>query len=416
MTSFTFAHVADLHLDTPFSGLQALNPALAEQLRDASLQAWDRVVEVCLEREVAFLLVAGDIYDTTEASVRAQLRFKKGVERLSQAGILVFVVHGNHDPRGGKWPAIDRWPEGVRVFGHEEVTDVPVTVQGEVVAVVSGISYPERHMKENLSLRFQRSPDAPYHIGLLHCNVDGDPGHGVYAPCTLRDLRDSGLDYWALGHIHSRRVLSESHPVVVYPGNTQARHPNETGEKGFCIAQVEGGQTQLEWVQTGTVHFGHLHLDLQAEPLSSLEELQHQLLKRAQHLAEGGTWILRAHLHGRTPLHPQLSRPGTAHSLCTLLQDERLTGVWWDEVTIDTRMDFDREQRKQGEDFHADLLRFIDQQDAVTLVEEVLQELQQASVLKEVRPLLSEAFQNTSATRLLQQAETLALDHLEGLL
>ena len=416
MTAFSFAHVADLHLDTPFSGLSLLNAALAENLRDASLNAWDRVVDTCLEQQVNFLLIAGDIYDTTEASVRAQLRFKRGLERLGEASIPVFIVHGNHDPRGGKWPAIDHWPEHVTVFGHEEVTALPVLVNGEVVAVVSGISYPERHVKENLSLRFKRSLEAPYHIGLLHCNVDADPGHGVYAPCTLRDLQDSGLDYWALGHIHSRRVLSEADPVIVYPGNTQARHPNETGDKGFCIVRVEQGQTSLEWVQTGSVHFGHLDLDLQREPLSSMEQLEHRLLKGAQQLAEEGQWILRARIRGRTPLHAQLCRSGTAQSLLAVLQDERLSGVWWDEVQIDTRMDFDREARKTGEDFHADLIRFIDMQDAGKLVDEVLLELQQASALREVRGPLAERLRQVSPSELLQQAETLALDHLEGLL
>ena len=115
MTTFRFAHVADLHLDTPFSGLAMLNERLADQLQDASLNAWDRVVEGCIEHQVNFLVIAGDVYDSDTASVRAQLRFLKGLQRLSRSEIPCFIVHGNHDPNGGRWPAIETWPEGVTV-------------------------------------------------------------------------------------------------------------------------------------------------------------------------------------------------------------------------------------------------------------------------------------------------------------
>lgn len=89
MTSFSFAHVADLHLDTPFSGLASLNDDLAMRLNNASLDAWERVVQAALHHGVDFVVIAGDVYDSDTASVRAQPRFKRGLERLSAAGIPV---------------------------------------------------------------------------------------------------------------------------------------------------------------------------------------------------------------------------------------------------------------------------------------------------------------------------------------
>src|SRR5271167_1437646 len=91
---FTFVHSADLHLDTPFKGIGGTAPYVAKRLRDASLAAFDRLVELCLQRRAAFLVVAGDIYDGPERGLRAQLRFRDGLARLSDAGISSFVVHG----------------------------------------------------------------------------------------------------------------------------------------------------------------------------------------------------------------------------------------------------------------------------------------------------------------------------------
>src|SRR5947209_17672622 len=106
---FHFIHAADLHLDTPFASIGRAAPEIAGRLRDASLEAFDALVKMAIEREAAFVVFAGDIYDSADRGVRAQLRFVRGVERLGERGILVFVAHGNHDPLGG-WSAIRRAP------------------------------------------------------------------------------------------------------------------------------------------------------------------------------------------------------------------------------------------------------------------------------------------------------------------
>src|ERR1700744_4517690 len=95
MRRFCFVHAADLHLDTPFEGLSRTSPAVGEALRDASLASWDALVELTLRRQAAFLLLAGDVYDGAERGLRAQLRFRAALDRLANAGIASFVVHGN---------------------------------------------------------------------------------------------------------------------------------------------------------------------------------------------------------------------------------------------------------------------------------------------------------------------------------
>ena len=132
---------------------------MAERLREASLLAFDSLVELCLERGVAFLVIAGDIYDGPERGLRAQLRFRDGLDRLSAAGISSFVVHGNHDPVETGWSALgDTWPERVTVFGPGTVQAVPVEIDGIPLATVQGISFAKRAERENLALDLPIEP------------------------------------------------------------------------------------------------------------------------------------------------------------------------------------------------------------------------------------------------------------------
>ncbi len=227
---FCFVHAADLHLDTPFKGVGRTNEFVARSLREASLEAYDSLATLCIERRAAFLVLAGDIYDGAHRGVRAQLRFLDGLERLGRAGIPALVVHGNHDPIGSGWAAISSWPASVHIFGSSSVETVPVLGEDGTIAHVHGISYGQRDVSENLVRRFPVAVGSGFHVGLLHCNVLGrDSGHASYSPCSLDDMAVTGLDYWALGHIHTRAVLSGrphgDEQWVVYPGNLQARSP-----------------------------------------------------------------------------------------------------------------------------------------------------------------------------------------------
>ncbi|EQD56849.1 metallophosphoesterase, partial [mine drainage metagenome] len=137
--SFCFIHAADLHLDTPFKGIERVSPVIGEALRDASLKAFDALIDLAEKRNAAFVLLAGDIYDGPERGVRAQLRFYNGLKRLSDMSIHSFVVHGNHDPLNAGWSAIRDWPQLATIFGHDTIGSVVVERDGVQLATVHGI-------------------------------------------------------------------------------------------------------------------------------------------------------------------------------------------------------------------------------------------------------------------------------------
>jgi len=310
MADFTFLHAADLHLDTPFEGLVRVAPEIGEALRDASLVAFDRLVDRALKERVAFVVLAGDVYDGPERGLRAQLAFKRGLERLSAANIPVFVVHGNHDPVEEGWSAIRSWPPGVHVFGSDEVERRTVEHEGKVLAVVHGRSFARRAERSNLARTFARTSEPGLHVGLLHANVGGQPGHDDYAPCSLEDLRASRLDYWALGHVHTRQVLLEGETWAVYPGNLQGRSfkPSELGAKGASLVHVRSGRVErVEHVPLSPVRFEALQVDVTG--CEDLGEVEQRLLSRAEERIESGVegYLLSVELVGRSPLEEELA-------------------------------------------------------------------------------------------------------------
>jgi DNA repair exonuclease SbcCD nuclease subunit len=361
---FSFVHCSDLHLDSPFAGVAEVDEEVAEVLQEATFEAFSNVVDLCLERSVDFLLVAGDVYDASERSLRAQLAFRDGLRKLAEADIRSFVVHGNHDPMDG-WASALEWPEECHVFGASSVGSVPVSRDGSPLATVHGMSFEHGHVTENLARRFEANGEG-LQIGLLHCNVGTDTGHEPYAPCTLDDLRETGMDYWALGHVHRHRRLSESDPCVVYAGATQGLHVNESGPHGCYVVEVDDeGRVTPEFVARDVVRWDER--ELRIDDLSTEDELLGALdeaVQRARREAEGRCCVCRVALEGRGPVHSALARSGY---LDDLLSEMRTRGreadplVWVDEIEDHTGRAIDLEERKEADDFVADLLRLAEE-------------------------------------------------------
>ena len=365
MARLRFVHAADLHLDSPFTGLKAAAPEnVAKTLYGATFAAYENIIDLCISERVDALLIAGDVYDSADRSLRAQRKFVDGLERLHDAGIRSFVCHGNHDPLNG-WEARLSYPSSCHRFGPE-FEAVPVFEDEPGRAVVHGISYPQRDVTENLVRRLGKVEAGPFSIGLLHANVDNDPNHPAYAPCTIDDLVQAGVDYWALGHVHTRRVLNQQGPTVVYPGNPQGRHPNETGPRGVYLVDVDDfGQVNLDFRPMDTVRWERLNVNIVGMDTEQdlLDDL-HQVMEDAIERAEQRSIVVRITLSGRGTLHSFLRRSGAMDSLLEDINDrwaEQSPFAWCERIEDETASPFNRQERIEGSDFVADLLRLCDQ-------------------------------------------------------
>ncbi|MFD0674264.1 exonuclease SbcCD subunit D [Cohnella sp. GCM10027633] len=362
---FTFIHAADLHLDSPFKSLAKAPDAVRSRLQDATFAALRRLVDAAKREKADFVVLSGDLYDAADRSLRAQLRLQRALAELTEHGIEVFAVHGNHDPESGRQAMLEP-PPGFYVFGSDEVRCLPARKRsGEVVAHVYGISYATAAVTDNLARRFVKKDGADYHIAVLHANVDGDPAHDNYAPCRLDELVSAGFDYWALGHVHHRRVLHE-YPHVVYPGNLQGRSVRETEGKGAYVVRVSAsGEVDMKFLDVADVLWQEAAVSI--EGIEREQQLKHRMLTAVEEkrlAARGRPVVLRLRIEGRGPLHEKLLDPAVAEEWLTELREwigapEGAPGEWaWPEaIRVRTGGELRLETVAEEDGFVGELLR-----------------------------------------------------------
>lgn len=258
METIRFLHTADLHLDSPFRGMAGLSHNEIKRLRDSTFEAFDRFIEYAERTKPDFVVIVGDLYDGEDRSLRAQLRFQNGMERLHEVSIPVVLSYGNHDHLSGSWTSLTL-PSNVHVFS-DRVERKELVIRGQSISLY-GFSYPTRHVPEPMIDEYPDADDQEaYHIGLLHGSAKGDTTHAVYAPFTKEQLLAKRYDYWALGHIHLRQII-HSEPPIVYPGNIQGRHRKERGKKGFYDVTLSKQTASLQFIPVSPITFESLEVD-----------------------------------------------------------------------------------------------------------------------------------------------------------
>ena len=360
MALLRFVHAADLHLDSPFTGIRSAAPEnVAQALYRATFEAYEKIVDLCIDEGVDALLVAGDVYDGADRSLRAQQAFIRGLQRLDEAGVRSFVCHGNHDPLNG-WEAQLVYPDSCHRFGADWEA-VPVIEDDPDRAVVHGISYPQQVVDRNLVSDLGTVEPGPFSIGLLHANVGDKPGHAPYAPCSLDDLERTGIDYWALGHVHTREEMRRQSPAVVYPGNPQGRHVNETGARGVYLVEVDGDEIRLDFRPMDTVRWERIEVDV--NDVESDQELHDNLSRRVQdtlETADGRCLVVRITLTGRSPLHRTMRQADYLEDVRESILNAEFAGQsqfsWCERIDDQTASPIDRDELLKGSDFLAEVL------------------------------------------------------------
>lgn len=345
-TSFRFIHCADLHLESGFKGLQKRYERWADEMRESTFIAMEKMVELAIKESVDFVVIAGDIFDAETRSIRAEFRFRDAMERLGEHGINCFIVCGNHDPLDS-WSKHILLPKNVIRFSTEGES-APAYKDGQKVANVTGISYAETEVMEDLSQKLEPFGDV-FDIAVLHCNI-GSREHKMYSATTVGELCEKGFDYWALGHVHQRGIIHED-PHIVYPGNTQGRHVNEQGEKGCYLVTVADGKViDLSFHSLAPFVWETLTVDITDK--TSLDQLRASTPPIEQHALSVVKFI------GRGPLDNILRSERNAEEMAEEICCSR--GSRCVRYLVHTRPDIDLESRRGGNDFLASVLRHAD--------------------------------------------------------
>ncbi|NRO44617.1 metallophosphoesterase family protein [Lactobacillus helveticus] len=272
-----FIHFADAHLDSPFRGLSFLPSKEFNQIYQAADQSLIRIVDLALAEKVDLVLIAGDTFDSAKPSPRSQLFFAEQIKRLTDAQIQVVMIFGNHDHMRREDLLVNQSPY-FKLLGADEVVEkASFKTKDNFNYDVVGFSYLNNHITED------KIPDFPekgqnYTFGLMHAQEkETDSRKNVYAPFTVAEVQALNYDYFALGHIHARRNLSEK-PWIVYSGNIQGRHINEMGAKGCYLGVIDEStkKTSIEFKATGPILWQGVQVELDA-PISKAD-LQNRII------------------------------------------------------------------------------------------------------------------------------------------
>ncbi len=297
---FSFLHAADIHLDSPLKGLDRYEGAPVDALRGSTRDALRALVDLAIEEKVAFVLVAGDLYDGNWKDHGTGLYLNAQAARLRDHGIPLILIRGNHDAQSKLTRSLSL-PDNVHVFSSDSAETFRVE---EVDVAIHGRSFARQAELDNLALSYPDREPHQLNIGLLHTCASGREGHDSYAPCSLEDLRRKKYDYWALGHIHKREVLS-SDPPIVFPGNIQGRHALETGAKGCTLVKVDdSGALSLEHRVLDVLRWAHCRVDASgASRIEDLADLVGARLAEERDAAEGRLLAARVEITGACKAH-----------------------------------------------------------------------------------------------------------------
>jgi DNA repair exonuclease SbcCD nuclease subunit len=286
-----FIHAADIHIDSPLKGLTLFETAPVERIRSATRDAFCNLVQLALDERVAFVLIAGDLWDCDWPDAGPGIFFGSQAARLDKAGIPIFIVKGNHDAQSQLTSNIKNWPKNVTMFKHKKAH---TELLEKWNVAIHGQSYAQQHVVEDLSAAYPPLVPGAFNIGMLHTCLDD--GGTDYAPACLEKLIKRGYDYWALGHIHDRQDLSCDGVHIEFPGNLQGRSVRETGPKGCTLVTVaDDHSVSTRFEALDVVRWEEISISADE---ADVDSAVHEVLAGAVAKADGRLLAVRIHVTG----------------------------------------------------------------------------------------------------------------------
>lgn len=329
-TQTTFIHAADLHLGAPFRGLRAVSASWADRLIEAIPQAYDHLVSAAIERQVDFVIMAGDIFDAAHPSYADFMHFFEGLQRLDAAGIPVYLCTGNHDPYTSWQADFAELPGNAHMFPADKPGFFVFEKDGQPHVLLGGRGYYNQTVSasENIAEGITRHAaqaacgvHAPFGVGVIHTGLHLDY---TKAPADPGELLRSGMDYWALGHIHMPYQDSRTNPRMVFSGCIQGRDIKETGPRGcFQVTLTQNAPNRIEFLPLASVVWQRMDVDI--APCTTLADVHDTIMRELFRLngqAQCEQMVERITLTGRTPLHAVLQTPGVLEDMRRKLNDD----------------------------------------------------------------------------------------------
>ena len=242
MKKIKILHTADIHFDTPFSGM---TPKEALKSKEELKQVFEKIIKMTLDKEIDILLIVGDVFDNLSVNKTTLYFIRSCFENISK--VKVFISPGNHDPFNERsFYSIVDWPSNVHIFkSHMEKVFLE-----DLTTVVWGIGFNTPHINKSL-LKEVKRVDKYNNIMVIHGEITTTKEGNDYNPITEDDIARSNMDYIALGHRHKfSEVKKIENTYYSYSGCPQGRGFDELDDKGVVLIELKDGFVESKFIST----------------------------------------------------------------------------------------------------------------------------------------------------------------------
>ncbi|MBR7032660.1 MAG: DNA repair exonuclease [Clostridia bacterium] len=293
MENIKILHTGDIHLDSPFSGLDSLR---SEVRRNELRGAFTSLMTYARTENADLLLITGDMFDVGFATRET---ISLIIREISKLKCPVVISPGNHDcaGEGSVWKR-NVFPENTYIFTSEELSSFEFP---EIGVRVYGWGFEKTAMRTNPLAGKRAEKDGFVNVLSAHCDLTSPISSSC--PLTAKDILAFGADYSALGHIHNPDSLSLPRGIV-YCGCLEGRSYDETGPKGAVVCEIGRRSAPGEEVPVkySRVRFSKRRYEsrlLAVDGIADGEELKEKVSAFISERKFGDDTLLRLTLTGR---------------------------------------------------------------------------------------------------------------------
>ncbi len=283
MSDFSFYHIADLHLDTPFKNISKFPSSLRSSLISAPMHAFKKMVRQAIEEKISFVVISGDIFDRPAVSLKVEHEFYSSIEELNDSKISVFLIYGNHDSEffQSKRDSLEKLQyihffPAENTMGSFELEDISAVVYGMNFSASDVVSPIGQILNRNV-----------FNLAIYHGDIFASTKENsdTYGSLRKNDLIGSNFDYWALGHLHQFNIVNE-YPHLIYPGPAQGRSikPSECGDKGCVKVTVKNNRVEdVKFLVLSEIAYLQLEVNLKTRYQTAFElftEIKNKIINK----------------------------------------------------------------------------------------------------------------------------------------
>lgn len=292
-------HCSDLHLDSKLNTHFSIDKR--NERRAEILDSFRRMAQFARENEVEAILIAGDLFDRNQVSEDVLRTVRQVIYEYGE--INFYYLKGNHDSVN-IFGGLKEIPDNLKFFDSSWNYYVQNGKKGQVI--IAGVEFGQKRIEDLVNTLYLHGDHV--NIVMLHGQESEYTGPDQTEVVPLRALRGKGIDYLALGHIHSFKAgRLDGRGIWCYSGCMEGRGFDECGERGFVLVDVEEetGICETEFIAFATRNLYTVNVDVSG--CSCTEEAAGRIEQKLLAEDYDGRHMLKIVLTGQLPMGIELN-------------------------------------------------------------------------------------------------------------